>query len=517
MEGSGLVRDDGAVKNADLSWEEIQELGEAKAKTKRASTVAAYESRLRKIKSGQPESRTQLPDPSVNAIPEDQPVRTPSTMSERTPARDPPSRSDSGASTGTSGTPGKPVGDLSSKRTPRAGSFLNCSRHSSVVVPDFGNYPKAFKQSPPSLVPYRSDTRSDSGASTGTSGTPGKPVGDLSSKRTPRAGSFLNCSRHSSVVVPDFGNYPKAFKQSPIIIILLVAVLVLGLGLGLGIGLGLQKADSSVSDGTVVIVQPPNTTFIYIIENEADSNSAIAIAIVSSGVIDKAVAVDQAAQIIKASDSKDEATFINIFSAYVKKFDKKYADDDEALAAYAAFVENIQDMANVNTLSTNQFIAGLNKYSDVSKETVAKSILMTVDPLSGEPDDDEGAAPNSEDPAAVRRRLLDPLSGEPDDDGEEEGAAPNNEDPAAVRRRLLDTVPEVVDHRATVAASSAVESAALLLDAAIPNVDLALSVQHIVDCATFENGYRQTFGCAGGTAPDALDFAADCTHLTHQG
>eukprot|EP00798_Chlamydomonas_sp_ICE-L_P030727 gene30727-35763_t len=50
MEGSGLVRDDGAVKNADLSWEEIQELGEAKAKTKRASTVAAYESRLRKIK-----------------------------------------------------------------------------------------------------------------------------------------------------------------------------------------------------------------------------------------------------------------------------------------------------------------------------------------------------------------------------------------------------------------------------------------------------------------------------------
>eukprot|EP00798_Chlamydomonas_sp_ICE-L_P006546 gene6546-3196_t len=55
MEGSGLVRDDGAVKNADLSWEEIQELGEAKAKTKRASTVAAYESRLRKIKVAHPE------------------------------------------------------------------------------------------------------------------------------------------------------------------------------------------------------------------------------------------------------------------------------------------------------------------------------------------------------------------------------------------------------------------------------------------------------------------------------
>eukprot|EP00798_Chlamydomonas_sp_ICE-L_P012555 gene12555-15778_t len=55
MEGSGLVRDDGAVKNADLSWEEIQELGEAKAKTKRASTVAAYESCLRKIKVAHPE------------------------------------------------------------------------------------------------------------------------------------------------------------------------------------------------------------------------------------------------------------------------------------------------------------------------------------------------------------------------------------------------------------------------------------------------------------------------------
>eukprot|EP00798_Chlamydomonas_sp_ICE-L_P009767 gene9767-7647_t len=52
MEDSRLVHDDEAVKNCHFSREEIQELGEAAAKTKRDSSCSAYESRLRKIIKG---------------------------------------------------------------------------------------------------------------------------------------------------------------------------------------------------------------------------------------------------------------------------------------------------------------------------------------------------------------------------------------------------------------------------------------------------------------------------------